>query len=66
MMVVNMYSDQFLAFIELLTLFCCNICIFSCQDEADVFPAVSHIGRNHKKFVAIVSKEVFEEVNLFL
>ncbi|KAK4268527.1 hypothetical protein QN277_025174 [Acacia crassicarpa] len=32
------------------------------QDEADVFPAVSHIGWNHKKFVAIVSKEVFEEV----
>ncbi|XP_028760917.1 protein SIEL-like [Neltuma alba] len=32
------------------------------QDEADVFSAVSHIGRNHQQFVAIVSKEVFEEV----
>ncbi|XP_045798541.1 protein SIEL-like [Trifolium pratense] len=32
------------------------------QDEADVFSAFSHLGRNHKKFVGYIVKETFEEV----
>ncbi|KAL5058233.1 hypothetical protein RYX36_029837 [Vicia faba] len=31
-------------------------------DEADVFSAFSHLGRNHKKFVGYIVKETFEEV----
>jgi integrator complex subunit 4 len=34
------------------------------QDEADVFSAFSHLGRNHKKFVGYIVKETFEEVRL--
>ena len=55
-----MYNEQFLA----ITVRHCNIYIFSCQDEADIFSAISHIGQNHKKFVGVISKDVFEEVNL--
>ncbi|KAJ1379849.1 Armadillo-type fold, partial [Sesbania bispinosa] len=32
------------------------------QDEADVFSAFSHLGRNHKKFVGLIIKGTFEEV----
>ncbi|KAF7825483.1 protein SIEL [Senna tora] len=38
-----------------------SLCIYP-QDEADVFSALFHIGRNRKKFVAFITKEVFEEV----
>ncbi|KAL5162100.1 Protein SIEL [Glycine soja] len=32
------------------------------QDEADVFSTFSHLGRNHKKFVSLIIKDMFEEV----
>ncbi|XP_027352291.1 protein SIEL isoform X3 [Abrus precatorius] len=32
------------------------------QDEDDVLSTFSHLGRNHKKFVGLIIKETFEEV----
>ncbi|KAI4356079.1 hypothetical protein L6164_000129 [Bauhinia variegata] len=32
------------------------------QDEADVFSAVSHMGRNHEKFVIFIINKVFQEI----
>ncbi|OIV98566.1 hypothetical protein TanjilG_12152 [Lupinus angustifolius] len=32
------------------------------QDEDDVLSAFSHLGRNHKKYVGLIIKEIFEEV----
>ncbi|CAJ1808650.1 unnamed protein product [Sphenostylis stenocarpa] len=36
------------------------------QDEADVFSTFSHLGRNHKKFVSMIMKDTFEEVETAL
>ncbi|KAL2626839.1 hypothetical protein GLYMA_07G156700v4 [Glycine max] len=36
------------------------------QDEADVFSTFSHLGRNHKKFVSLIIKDMFEEVETAL
>lgn len=36
------------------------------QDEADVFSTFSHLGRNHKKFVSLIMKDTFEEVETAL
>ena len=40
--------------------------ITSFQDEADVFSALFHIGRNHGKFVVSIISEVSEEVSMLL
>ncbi|KAK7395048.1 hypothetical protein VNO78_15590 [Psophocarpus tetragonolobus] len=36
------------------------------QDEADVFCTFSHLGRNHKKFVSLIIKDTFEEIEAAL
>ncbi|XP_014492475.1 protein SIEL-like [Vigna radiata var. radiata] len=36
------------------------------QDEADVFSTFSHLGRNHKKFVSLIMKDTFEQVETAL
>ncbi|RDY12076.1 Protein SIEL, partial [Mucuna pruriens] len=36
------------------------------QDEADVFSTFSHLSRNHKKFVSLIIKDTFEEVEAAL
>ncbi|XP_047159467.1 protein SIEL-like isoform X1 [Vigna umbellata] len=36
------------------------------QDEVDVFSTFSHLGRNHKKFVSLIVKDTFEEVETAL
>ncbi|TKY65757.1 SIEL protein [Spatholobus suberectus] len=36
------------------------------QDEADVFSTFSHLGRNHKKFVRLIIKDTFVEVEAAL
>ncbi|XP_052728971.1 protein SIEL isoform X2 [Vigna angularis] len=36
------------------------------MDEADVFSTFSHLGRNHKKFVRLIMKDTFEEVETAL
>ncbi|KAK7339973.1 hypothetical protein VNO77_20663 [Canavalia gladiata] len=36
------------------------------QDEADVFSTFSHLGRNHKKFVSLIIKETFSEIEAAL
>ncbi|XP_028240544.1 protein SIEL isoform X3 [Glycine soja] len=36
------------------------------MDEADVFSTFSHLGRNHKKFVSLIIKDMFEEVETAL
>lgn len=40
--------------------------ITSFQDEADIFSALFHIGRNHGKFVVSIINEVSEEVSMLL